>query len=253
MDIPLYIDTTVKSPATIHGSNSDFTIEIQGDGLLLPNTDQNYLALESMNFNYTWNNIDVGKYNNNTMRYTSDNGTSFKTITFPNSNYTYSDISNYISNYLESQNDSKTGIQLYYVSSLKKIFLELETNYQVDFRSNTSFAKLIGFESSNAIISTSSYSNDIPNITNSIDKVIIHCSLLTDTFYNGDLNSDVLYTFSTSNFRIGYDIPIKEQNLKYHKMNNYLIKKFRIQIKDSLDRYLDLEDPVSMTLFIRSF
>ena len=253
MDIPLYIDTTTKSPTTIHGTNSDFIVEVNGDGLLLPNTDQNYLALESMNLNYTWNNIDVAKYNNNTMRYSSDNGSTFKTINFPNGNYTYSDISNYISNYIETQNDSKTGIQLYYVSSLKKIFIELEETFQVDFRSNTSFAKLIGFESSNAIITTSGYSPDTPNITNSVDTVIIYCSLLNDTFYNGDLNSSVLYTFSTSGYRIGFDIPIKEQNLKYHKMNNYLIKRFRIQIKDSLDRYLDLQDPVSMTLFIRSF
>ena len=203
--------------------------------------------------NYTWNNIDLQKFNNNTIRYSADNGATWKTITFADGNYTYSDISNYISNYLESQKESKTGIQLYYVSALKKIFLELEQNYQVDFRSNTLFAGLIGFKSSTAIIATSTYSPDTPDITNSIDKIVIHCSLLNDTFYNGDLNSDVLYTFSTNNHRIGYDIPINPQNLKYHKMNNYFIKKFRVQIKDSLDRHLDLQDPVLMTLFIRSF
>ena len=203
--------------------------------------------------NYTWNNIDLQKFNNNTIRYSANNRATWKTITFADGNYTYSDISNYISNYLESQKESKTGIQLYYVSALKKIFLELEQNYQVDFRSNTLFVGLIGFRSSTAIITTSTYSPDTPDITNSIDKIVIHCSLLNDTFYNGDLNSDVLYTFSTNNHRIGYDIPINPQNLKYHKMNNYFIKKFRVQIKDSLDRHLDLQDPVLMTLFIRSF
>ena len=74
---------------------------------------------------YTWNNIDVGKFNNNTTRYSANNGLTYKMIAFPDGNYTYSDISNYISNYLESQNDSKTGIQLYYVSSLKKRFWKL--------------------------------------------------------------------------------------------------------------------------------
>ena len=203
--------------------------------------------------NYTWNNIDLKKFNNTEMKYSSDNGSTWKTITFPDGNYTYSDISNYISNYLESQKNSKTGIQLYYVSALKKIFLELEENFQVDFRLNTSFAQLIGFKSSNGIIMSSSYSPDIPDITNSIDKIIIHCSLLSNTFYNGELNSDVLYTFTTSQYRIGYDIPINPKNLKYNKMNNYLIKRIRIEIKDSLGRYLDLQDPVLMTLFIRSF
>ena len=145
MDIPLYIDTTIKSPQTIYGSNADFTVIVNNDGMLLPNTDENYMALESISLSYTWNNIDVSKFNNNTMRYSSDNGNTFKTITFPDGNYTYTDISNYISNYLESQKDLKTGIQLYYVSSLKKTFLELEESFRVDFRSNTAFAKLIGF------------------------------------------------------------------------------------------------------------
>ena len=103
------------------------------------------------------------------------------------------------------------------------------------------------------MITTSSYSPDIPDITNSIDKIIIHCSLLNDTFYNGNQNSDVLYMFETSDFRIGYTIKIEPKNLKFHKMNNYLIKKFRIEIKDSLGRYIDLQDPISMTLFVRSF
>ena len=36
MDIPLYIDTTIKSPTTIYGSNSDFIVVVSGDGMLLP-------------------------------------------------------------------------------------------------------------------------------------------------------------------------------------------------------------------------
>ena len=228
MDIPLYIDTTIKSPTTIYGTNSDFIVLVSGDGMLLENTNENYIALESISLSYTWNNIDSTKFNNNTMRYSADNGTTFKTITFPNGNYIYSDISNYISNYLESQNDSKTGIQLYYVSILKETFIELEENFRVDFRPNTAFAKLIGFSSSSAIITTSSYSPDTPDITNSTDKIIIHCSLLNDTFYNGNQNSDVLNMFEISDFRIGYTIKIEPKNLKYLKLNNYLIKKMRI-------------------------
>ena len=238
MDIPLYIDTMNKSAQAIYGSNSDFIIIISDDGMLLPNTDENYLALESISLSYTWDNINSTKFNNNTMRYSDDNGSSFQTITFMNGNYTYLDLSHYISNFLESQNTSKTGIQLYYVSSLKKTFLELEENFQVDFRSNTAFAKLIRFESSFSIITTSSYSPDTPDITNSIDNIVVHCSLLTNTVFNGQ-NSDVLYMFETSEFRIGYNMKIEPKNLKFHKMNNYLIKRFRIEIKDSLGRYLD--------------
>ena len=121
MDMPLYIDTTIKSPTTAYGSNSDFTVLVSGDGMLLETTNENYLALESISLSYTWNNIDIVKFNNNTMRYSANSGSTFKTITFPDGNHTYSNMSNYISNYLESQSDLKTGIQVYYVSSLKYI------------------------------------------------------------------------------------------------------------------------------------
>ena len=252
MDRIIYIDTTIKSPSTIHGTNSDFIVELDSD-MIFPNTGENYLALKYINLNYTWNNIDQAKYNNNSMRYSSDNGSTFKTITFPNGNYSYSDISNFINNYLETQGDSKTGIQLYYVSSLKRIFLELAENFQVDFLSNLSFAKLIGFASSNKIIISSTYSNNTPDITNSIDTIVIHCTLLSDVCYNGNTRSDVLYKFSTSTHRIGYDIPIQEINMEYHKMNDYKIRRFGIKIRDALDRSVDLEDPVSMALCIRSY
>ena len=252
MDKIIYIDTTKKSPTTIHGTNSDFIVELDSD-MIFPNMDQNYLALKYINLNYTWNNIDHAKYNNNTMRYSSDNGSTFKTIIFPNGNYSYSDINNFINNYLETQGDSKTGIQIYYVSSLKKIFIELETNYQVDFRSNLTFSKLIGFGQSNTIITSSSYSDDTPDITNSVDTIVIHCSLLSDVCYNGNMRSDVLYKFPTSTHRIGYDIPIQEINMEFHKMNDYKIRRFRIKIQDALDRDLDLEDPISMALCTRSY
>ena len=254
MDYPIYIDTTkINETPNLYGSHNDFNVLMEGDGLIFPNTNENYIALVTFNLNYTWNNIDSTKYNNNTVRYSSDNGSTFKTITFADGNYSYSDISNYISNYLESQGDSKTGIQLYYVSSLKKIFIELESNYKIDFRSNKSFAKLLGFANSNAIITTSGYSNDTPDITNSLDNINVHCSLLSDTNYNG-VRSDILYTFGVSEYRIGYTIPIKEQNvLTFHKMNNYLVKRMRIQIKDSLSRPVDLHDPITMLLFIRKY
>ena len=226
MDIPLYIDTTIKTP-TLYGTNSDFTIVLSGDGMLLENTNNNYIALESITLNYTWNNIDSTKFNNNTMRYSTDGGSTWQTIIFPNGNYAYSDITNYISNYLDTQNKSKTGIQLFYVSSLKKIFLELEENYQVDFKSNTAYAKLIGFASTSEIITSTRYGPDTPDITNSVDKILIYCSLLSNSIYNGDMNSSPLYMFDTSDFRIGYSIKIEPKNLKYIMMNNLFDKKIQ--------------------------
>ena len=100
-----------------------------GDGMELDSDEENYIALQSLTMSYTWNNIDVNKFNNNTLRYSINSGTTWSTITFPDGNYTYSDITQYISNYLESQTLDKDGVQIYYVSSLKRCFIELQQNY----------------------------------------------------------------------------------------------------------------------------
>ena len=153
-----------------------------GDGWELDSDSENYIALQSLTMSYTWNNIDAATFNNNTLRYSSNNGSTWATITFPDGKYTFSDISQYISNYLESQNIDKDGIQIYYVLSLKRCFIELKENFQVDFRSNLAFGQLLGF---NNLLTTNSYGTLVPNITNSVDNIIIRCSLLSESNFNG--------------------------------------------------------------------
>ena len=179
---------------------------------------------------YTWNNIDAEKFNNNNVRYSSNNGSTWTTITFPDGNYTYSDIGQYISNYLESQYVDKDGIQIYYVSSLKCCFIELKENFQVDLRSNLIFGELLGF---NSLITSSSYGSLVPNITSSVDNIIIRYSLLSDSNFNGYQSDSVLYMFNTSNYRIGYFFSINEKNLIYHKINTN--NKKNLQLKFNMD------------------
>ena len=112
---------------------------------------------------------------------------------------------------------------------------------------------MIGFGSTTAIITVSQYSPDVLDITNSIDKILIHCSLLSNVFYNGDTKSDVLCMFDTSDLGIGYSFKIQATNLKYHLINNNLNQKIKFEIKDSLNRYVDIKDSIAMTLFLRSF
>ena len=251
MDKPIFIDTTKKSIDTLWGYNNNLTINMSGDGLELDTASENYIALQSLTMSYTWNNIDVNKFNNNTLRISSNTGSSWTSITFPYGNYTYSDISQYISNYLESQNVDKDGIQIDYVSSLKRCFIELKENFQVDFRSNLSFGELLGF---NNLLTTSSYGTLVPNITNSVDNIIIRCSLINSSNFNGYQADSALYMFDTSSYRIGYSFTTNETNLIYHKINTNNIKKFTIKIQDGLGRFIYLKDTqVSMVLFIRSF
>ena len=47
---------------------------MSGDCLELDSDSENYIALQSLTISYTWNNIDATKFNNNTVRYSSNYG-----------------------------------------------------------------------------------------------------------------------------------------------------------------------------------
>ena len=251
MDRPIFIDTTKKQIDYLWGPNNNFTVSMSGDGMELDPDLEHYIGLHSLRMSYTWNNIDAGKFNNNTLRYSKDNGVNWFTITFPSGNYTYSDISQYISNYLESQSLEKDSIEIYYTPALKKCFIELKNNFQVDFRSNLAFGRLIGFDN---LVTSSSYGTLTPNITNSVDNVIIRTSLISSSIFNGYQADSVLYMFNTSGHRIGYSISIDEKHMIYNKINTNNISKFNMSFKDGLDRFIYLIDTdIQMVLFVRSF
>ena len=242
----IFINT---SNDNIYGKNNSFEISLNQDGLILDRQKNYYIGLHTLNMAYVWDNISQ-KLGNNTFRYSSDNGNTWKTVTFNISgNYTYSDISTFISNYLPLNGDDKEGIQLFFVPSVKKCYIELKTCYQIDFRSNLLFGELIGYDS---LITTSSYSNLEPNITNFIDSVIIQFSLVSNSIYNTNIQSSVIYSFSTSDLKIGYSFTKKEDQIIYNKINTNTIQKFNIQIYDSKDRLLDLgNSEVSMILILK--
>lgn len=59
-----------------------------------------------------------------------------------------------------------------------KVVIESENNYQLDL-SNTKFGELIGFEPK--FITQTEHGSELPNITNSIDVINIHCDAITDS------------------------------------------------------------------------
>ena len=82
----------------------------------------------------------------------------------------------------------------------------------MEFRSNLSFGELLGF---NNLITMSSYGSLVPNITNVVDTIIIRCSLINSSNFNGYQADSALYMFDTSSYRIGYSFTINEKNLIY--------------------------------------
>jgi hypothetical protein len=89
------------------------------------------------------------------------------------------------------------------------------------------------------------------NITNNIDRVLIHCDVITGS-YQGGRSSDVMYSFSADGEPSSL-LQIKPNRLLYLPINQsgYLYR-MRIRITDQLDRVINLNgEEVSLSLYLK--
>ena len=165
-------------------SSEDFVIKF--DPVMHLSNDMNHeLAVDRVSMTYSWHNINT-EYGNNTIRYSKDNGTSWKQITFVDGMYSYDDISDYINQVITDNDDqpsnNRVGVKIYFVLTSYRVVVELGDQWQLDIR-ESSFGDLIGFEQ--GILSTTSYSSKLPNITNSVDSIHVNCDIVTDSITDG--------------------------------------------------------------------
>ena len=112
---------------------------------------KHFLALDRLSMTYSWYNIK-SSYGNNKIKYTYD-GKTWETITFIDGMYSYSDINEYIHQYMDHNSHYTTdsngkknySINLSFILSTYRVLIELEGNYQLDLR-GTDFGELIGYE-----------------------------------------------------------------------------------------------------------
>ena len=106
------------------------------------------LALDRLSMTYSWYNIR-SDYDNNKIKYTHD-GSTWQTITFTDGMYSYSDINDYIHQYMSQKNHHSTdsegekeySINLTFILSTYRILISVSNNYQLDLR-GTKFGDLI--------------------------------------------------------------------------------------------------------------
>ena len=101
----------------------------------------------------------------------------------------------------------------------------------------SNFGALIGFEPT--VIRQTQYGTDIPNITNSLDTLYIHCDLVDNSIVDGEYG-DVIYTISTADLRRSY--PFKDEPILkvFCEVNKTIINSIRIYITDALVKIINL-------------
>ena len=155
---------------------------------------------------YSWHNVSPD-YQNNIISY--HNGKENKIIEFSNGCYDYTELSDYIketfiaNDDLEPDQASPNTIEFDPTSF--KCFVSITKPFALDLR-RSKFRALIGFEPT--VIRQPQYGRDIPNITNSLDTLYIHCDLVENSIVDGEYG-DVIYTISTADLRRSY--PFKDE------------------------------------------
>ena len=158
----------------------DFTTRFNNPIKLSSNM-KHELAARTISMTYSWYNIRQS-YGNNQIKYTSNKGVNWKTITFIDGMYSYDDIDEYIKKSMKDNGDlvkkaddnngqDEYGINIYFVLSTYRVLVKLNENYYMDLR-DLDFRKLIGFDSKK--VEKTEYGDFLPDITRWVDEVHIN-------------------------------------------------------------------------------
>lgn len=209
------------------------------------------VALQSASLWYSWFNISPD-YNNQTFRYY--NGSVWKNITITSGLYGLPDINTFIQAQMKANGDYTAGSpDVFYITlspdyNTFKCLITVSGGYQVDLTVGNLYL-LLGFNP--IVVTTSQEGVNNVNITNGVDKVLIHVDCVTGS-YTGTTTSDVIYGFSpnvqpSSLIEI---VPYQLVSLPVNKSGylNYL----RVYVTDQQNRRLNLNgETVSLSLILK--
>ena len=229
----------------------DFTIKF--DPIMHLDTEMHHeLAVDRVSMTYSWHNIN-SEYRNKSIKYSRDNGSTWKSINFIDGMYSYDDINEYIEGVItgngDKPSDDKVGVKIYFVLSSYRVVVELGDSWQLDIR-NSTFGDLIGFEQK--IITQTEYSSKLPNITNSVDTIHINCDVVTDSITDGKF-SNTLVIIPTDNLTRSYPFTFEPKRALFSPVSKTMISELRVTLTDSIGRPIDLNGiDWHMSLILRS-
>ena len=158
--------------------------------------------------------------------------------------YSYTDINDYLQQYMEqknhrttdSQGNKKFHIKINFVLSTYRVLIAFsDDKFQLDLR-GTEFGELIGFEKK--LITKTEYGTKLPNITNSIDVLNINTNAIKDSIADG-INTNTIAMIPTDNLTRSYPFTFEPLRTLYCPVSSNTISEMRIYVTDSLGRPVD--------------
>ena len=216
--------------------------------IILDNNKKYVIGLNRViNMSFTWFNINAG-YNNQLIKYSSDNGSTFNNITLPAGVWNYTDFNTYI------KNITKVGdtypITLEFDTTTFRVTVTLAENYQLDLRASN-FNDLIGFDKK-ILASGTHIGPRLPNLSQDTDILNIHCDLTNDSLVDGK-DTDIIYSFSTSVLQPSYSFTLEPRRVTFNPINKNTISSIRMWVTDGRRRLVDLNGAdMSFSLILKS-
>jgi hypothetical protein len=204
---------------------------------------------------YSYYNIS-SQYANTTLRYY--NGTAWRTVTIQPGTYQLTDINTYLQTTMQTNGDYTTdsnGDPVYHVSITANYntgcaIVTLSNNYELDL-SVSNLNSLLGFPSE--IISTQG-ATEGPNpvdITNGINCLYIHNSLVDQSYINGNGTSDIVYSFVPTSPPFSL-ITIQPVKIVFIPLTRKILDQMRVYLTDNQNRPINLNSqPTTYTFILR--
>ena len=219
--------------------------------LTLDRNSQYVLGLNRIiNMSFTWFNVNAG-YNNQLIKYSSDNGSTYKDITFPAGVWNYVDFDRNIKEITATGDDDNKEypITLEFDDTTFRVTIEIEDNYKLDLTASN-FYDLIGFDK--VVLDGGTHIGPrVPNLSQDTELINIHCDLINESLVDGE-DTDIVYSFSTSVLQPSYSFTLEPRRITYNPINKNNISSVRIDITDGKRRLIDLNGAdTSFSLIIK--
>ena len=189
---------------------------------------------------------------NNAFRYSPDEGANWIVVDIPTGSYDIEDINDVIQRGMKENGHWDAANEEFYVSLLAnpntmKAILNVENNYQVNFKSGNSLRKLLGFGSK--IYSASQESERVVDILG-VNSILVNTNITSGSYVNGT-NKPTIYSFFP-NVSPGHKIVEHPKNLIYLPITLHVIHSLQVTLTDQNFDILDLRgENVTIRFHIR--
>jgi hypothetical protein len=250
---PISLDSSVINSPTPNNFTVVFTPEVQisPDKSNMKNFE---VALITSAIWYAWTNISASQ-GNNSLRYY--NGATWYTVVIPDGNYQLSDINAYLQAQMASTGSYNSANNTYYISitgnyNTFSTLVTISNSYKLDLSVSTIYT-ILGFNANTTLTVTTTSPNQA-DITNGVNSLQIHSSLVEGVYANGQV-SDILYTFSPQ-VPPGSQIVLSPVYPIYVPVvRTQSIKQIRMSLTDQLGRPINIlggsANPINYFLHLR--